>query len=92
MNSPFDSLQNTDPNPFAAMATGFDPNSFEALSNEIDSIGEKAPKKLVSKAESAVVIGGKKKNKNKRRNKPAMQENMMGLLEKLPVTKLEPPK
>ena len=71
-----------DPNPFAAMANGFDPNSFEALGNEDDSIVEKAPKKLESKTESAVVIGGKKKNK--RRNKPSQQENMMGLLDKLP--------
>ena len=90
MNSPYESLQNlnraNDPNPFAAMANGFDPNSFEALGNEDDpineAIGEKAPKKLASKTESAVVIGGKKKNK--RRNKPSQQENMMGLLDKLP--------
>ena len=95
MNSPFESLQNlnraADPNPFAAMANGFDPNSFEALCNEDDHISEKAPKKLVSKTESAIVIGGKKKNKNKRRNKLSHQENMMGLLDKLP-PKQEPPK
>ena len=89
MNTHFDQLQNlnqaNEQNPFAAMATGFDPKSFDDLLDNGDQLStEKAPKKLSNKAES-VPVGAK--SKKKRRNKPAQRENMMAMLDKLPEKK-----